>query len=58
MGSFANALQRLLRPERHIVLRLLDDAPVTAADVLSVPRLETAYEAVPGCCDAWATPAG
>ena len=55
MRALGAALQRLLRPERHIVLRLLDDQPVTPADMLAVPRLESACEAVPGCCEAWAT---
>jgi hypothetical protein len=55
MRALSTALGNLLRPERHPVLRLLDDLPVTPADLLSVPRLDSACEAVPDCCDAWST---
>ena len=55
MRALGAALQRLLRPERHIVLRLLDDQPVSPADMLAVPRLESAVEGVPGCCEAGRT---
>jgi hypothetical protein len=55
MRAFGTALQRLVRPDRHIVLRLLYEQPVTPADLLSVPRLDAPCEAMPGCCDAWAT---
>lgn len=55
MRALGTALQRLLRPDRHVVLRLLAEQPVTPADVLSVPQLDTACEEVPGCCDAWAS---
>ncbi len=47
------ALSRLLRPDRHAILRLLNDSPVTVDDVLSVPRLDEACEMQPGCCQAW-----
>lgn len=32
-----DAVARLVRPERSPVLRLLQDAPVTPADILAVP---------------------
>lgn len=54
MRRFGAALGRLLRPEQHIVLRLIYEQPLTVNDVLSVPRLDTACESVPGCCAAWA----
>jgi len=53
MRALRDALGRLLRPDRHIVLRLLDSQPLTVADLTAVPRLESACESVPGCCDAW-----
>jgi hypothetical protein len=54
MRALGDALARLLRPDRNIVLRLLDDQPLTVADLTAVPRLESACESVPGCCEAWA----
>jgi hypothetical protein len=53
MRTLIDALGRLLRPDQHIVLRLLDDQPMTVADLIAVPRLESACESVLGCCDAW-----
>lgn len=53
MRALANALARLLRPDQHIVLRLVEAQPITVSDLLSVPRSGAACERVPGCCDDW-----
>lgn len=58
MPVIIDALARLLRPEQSVIVRLLSEQPVTVNDVLAVPRLDTACEAEPGCCDEWPRSSG
>lgn len=53
LSAASRLLDRLVRPSRHPVMRLIECEPLAVSDILAVARDPDACEREPGCCDAY-----